>query len=265
MARIVVTDEAGAPATPAAGVTVLYCVGGVLYSLDSAGTPQSFLTTGVLTTLGDLLYQGAVPSRLAIGTPGQLLRVSSGNIPEWATVGASDVGAVAVSLFTTNGAIVYRNGTGSVTRLGTGAPKDVLTVDGGGIPSWAAPSPPPTVPWTAAIDFAPTSTPDNTPLVLADIGPFAGGTSVFELLVTGTRRDLSSSCAWKVLATVTNVGLGSVVLHDAVITPTDPLSPLVVGLSISGTGELRVTVTGEIATVVDWGIRGTLSYLPMGI
>ena len=43
------------------------------------------------------------------------------------------------------------------------------------------------------------------------------------------------------------------------------LASLVVGLSISGIGELRVTVTGEIATVVDWGIRGTLSYLPMGI
>ncbi len=264
MARIVVTDEAGAPATPAAGVTVLYCVGGVLYSLDSAGTPQSFLSTGVLTTLGDLLYQGAVPSRLAIGGAGQLLRVSAGNIPEWASVGASDVGAVATSLFTTNGDLVYRNGAGSVTRLGAGTPGDVLTVDGGGIPSWAPKSPPPTVPWTAAIDFAPTSTPDNTPLVLADIGPFAGGTSVFELLITGTRRDLSSTCAWKVLATVTNDGL-AVVLHDAVITPTDPLSPLAVGLSISGTGELRVTVTGEIATVVDWGIQGTLSYLPMGI
>ena len=42
------------------------------------------------------------------------------------------------------------------------------------------------------------------------------------------------------------------------------LASLLVGLSISGIGELRVTVTGEIATVVDWGIRGTLSYLQRG-
>lgn len=47
------------------------------------------------TTPGDLIYRGAsVDQRLAIGTPGQVLRVSAG-APAWGTLAASDVGAVA--------------------------------------------------------------------------------------------------------------------------------------------------------------------------
>ena len=46
------------------------------------------------TTQGDLIYRGAsADQRLAIGTTGQVLRVSGG-VPAWATLAASDVGAV---------------------------------------------------------------------------------------------------------------------------------------------------------------------------
>lgn len=263
MSRIVVTDEAGAPATPAAGVTVFYSVGGVLYTLDSSGVPRTFLTTAVLTTLGDLLYQGASPSRLPIGTPGQLLRVSAGNIPEWATVGASDVGAVAVSLFTTNGDLAYRDGAGAVVRLGAGAPGTVLTIDGGGIPAWAA-SAVPSVPWTALITEGLITTVDATPTaVVTEAEQAAAGGILFDFEVTALYRDLSAMYSWKVLATVRDDGAGTINLQDAVITPTDPGGPLAIGVSIVGT-DLVVTATGVIATTIDWFKSGSRKFHPQG-
>jgi hypothetical protein len=56
--------------------------------------PQGVPGTGleVLTTQGDLLYQGAsTGQRLAIGSTGQVLKVAGG-IPAWGAVSASDVG-----------------------------------------------------------------------------------------------------------------------------------------------------------------------------
>jgi len=60
--------------------------------LDISGTYWNVLTVGsetsVLTTLGDMVYYGgAGPTRLPVGTEGQVLRVSSTGIPEWRTLG----------------------------------------------------------------------------------------------------------------------------------------------------------------------------------
>ena len=60
--------------------------------LDTTGTYWNVLTIGnelsVLTTVGDMVYQGgAGPTRLPVGTEGQVLRVSSTGIPEWVTWG----------------------------------------------------------------------------------------------------------------------------------------------------------------------------------
>ena len=60
--------------------------------LDSTGTYWNLLTIGsetsVLTTVGDMVYYGgAGPTRLPVGTEGQVLRVSAEGIPEWATLG----------------------------------------------------------------------------------------------------------------------------------------------------------------------------------
>jgi hypothetical protein len=59
---------------------------------DATGTYWNVLTIGnelsVLTTVGDMVYQGgAGPTRLPVGTEGQVLRVSSTGIPEWVTWG----------------------------------------------------------------------------------------------------------------------------------------------------------------------------------
>lgn len=263
MATIVVTDEAGAPAIPAAGVTVFYSVGGVLYTLDSTGTPRTFLSTSVLTTQGDLLYWGVgVPARLGIGTPGQLLRASAGSLPEWATIGASDVGAVATSLFTTNGDMVYRTGAGAVARLPAGAPGTVLTIDGGGIPGWAASAA--SVPWTALVTEGLVTTVDATPTaVVTEAQQGAAGGILFDFEVTALYRDLSAMYSWKVLATVRDDGAGTLNLQDAVVTPTDPGGPLAIAPSISGT-DLIVTATGIGATTIDWYKSGTRKFFPQG-
>jgi hypothetical protein len=63
--------------------------------LDATGTYWNLVAAGsetsVLTTAGDLVYYGgAGPTRLPVGTEGQLLRVSSELIPEWVTWGNTD-------------------------------------------------------------------------------------------------------------------------------------------------------------------------------
>jgi hypothetical protein len=63
--------------------------------LDATGTYWNVLAVGsetsVLTTTGDMVYfGGAGPTRLPVGTEGQVLRVSSAGIPEWVTWGSID-------------------------------------------------------------------------------------------------------------------------------------------------------------------------------
>jgi hypothetical protein len=63
--------------------------------LDISGTYWNVLSIGnelsVLTTVGDLVYYGgAGPTRLPVGSEGQVLRVSAEGIPEWATLGNTD-------------------------------------------------------------------------------------------------------------------------------------------------------------------------------
>jgi hypothetical protein len=60
--------------------------------LDAIGTYWNLLTIGselsVLTTTGDMVYYGgAGPTRLPVGTEGQVLRVGSAGVPEWVTWG----------------------------------------------------------------------------------------------------------------------------------------------------------------------------------
>ena len=62
--------------------------------LDASGTYWNVVTVGsetsVLTTTGDMVYYGgAGPTRLPVGTEGQVLRVSAAGIPEWVTWGST--------------------------------------------------------------------------------------------------------------------------------------------------------------------------------
>ena len=61
-------------------------VNGVYWNVIAVGDE-----TSVLTTVGDMVYYGgAGPTRLPVGTEGQILRVSSTGIPEWVTWGSTD-------------------------------------------------------------------------------------------------------------------------------------------------------------------------------
>lgn len=268
MATIVLTEEGAPPSAPSAGRVTVYCTGGVLYTLANGGSPVRYLDAGVLTTLGDLLYQGASPTRLAIGTPNQLLRSSAGGVPEWATVSASDVGAVATSLLTTNGDLVYRDGAGAVARLPVGTAGQVLLVSAGTLPEWgAAPTTP--VPWTALIgEGGAVTTTDATPtVVVLENAQWQAGGVLYDFEVTALYRDLSAMYSWKVLATVIENGLGSVTLQDAVITPTNPGGPLAIVLSISiapVATNLLVTATGVGGATIDWYKSGTRKFHPQG-
>ena len=62
--------------------------------LDNTGTYWNVFSLGneldVLNTVGDIVYYGgAGPTRLPVGTEGQILRVSSTSIPEWVTWGST--------------------------------------------------------------------------------------------------------------------------------------------------------------------------------
>ena len=87
-------------------------------SADTDGTYWNTLASGAeesaLTTEGDILYQsGSGPSRLPIGTEGQVLSVSAGGLPEWKDFGTTpDVYYVAINgtnnAYPTNGGTLDR-------------------------------------------------------------------------------------------------------------------------------------------------------------
>lgn len=85
--------ESSAPSTPAAGLVYVYAKSdGLLYQKDDAGT-ETLVAGGAglsnpMTTAEDIIVGGAsgTPARLAVGTEGQVLSVSSGAVA-WAAAG----------------------------------------------------------------------------------------------------------------------------------------------------------------------------------
>lgn len=122
MAQILLTNGV-APATPGAGVTTIYTkTDGLLYSKDSAGVETSFGVTLPLATTsggtnitsyttGDILYASGANtlSKLPIGTNGQVLTVSAGNV-SWATGGGGGSGDVVGPASSTDNAVVRFDG-----------------------------------------------------------------------------------------------------------------------------------------------------------
>ena len=144
MATIVLTDEAGTPATPSAGTTTVYTSGGVLYVINPSGVATTPVLASSLTTDGDMLYRNGAGSvtRLPIGTPGQALvatTVGPDTLPVWTTLTAASVGALASSLFTADGDLLYRDGSSTPAALPIGTPGQALiatTVGPDTLPVW---------------------------------------------------------------------------------------------------------------------------------
>lgn len=161
MSKIVLTDEASAPAIPAAGTTIIYTAGGVLQVLNSGGTPAAPILPSIFMATGQLLYASApsTPTALTIGTAGQFLGVSGG-IPAWtnlftgtlpnalgpaAAAGASTEAArrdhVHALPVSAQGDIMYANSASTVTSLPIGVSGRFLRVNGGAnAPEWTTAS-----------------------------------------------------------------------------------------------------------------------------
>ena len=120
------------------------------------------------------------------------------------------------------------------------------------------------VPWTAVLAALMVTTTDDTPTTLLQAAPVGVGTTIYDFTVFCARRDLTLAYAWKGIAAVTSDGLGTTVLHDAVMVPTDPGAPVSVALSISS-GELLIEVTGALGDTYDWTVRGAVSYNAPGV
>jgi hypothetical protein len=120
------------------------------------------------------------------------------------------------------------------------------------------------VPWTAVLAAVTLTTLDDKPATLLQVAPLGAGTTTYDFTVFTALRDLSLAYAWKVLAVVTSDGVGTVLLHDVVVTPTDPGAPVSIALSLN-TGELLIAVTGAIGDTYDWTIRGAVSYNAPGV
>lgn len=85
--------------------------------------------TNPMTTAGDIIYGGAsgTPTRLGIGTAGQVLKVATGGTTlEWATDATGMTNPM-----TTAGDIIYGGASGTPTRLGLGTAGQVLKVNSG--------------------------------------------------------------------------------------------------------------------------------------
>lgn len=114
---------------------------------DANGIPKEYGYTGAawvrpegaltnpMTAAGDLIRGGTsgAPTRVPIGTAGQVLTVSGG-VPTW----AAPTGGM-TNPMTASGDLIYGGASGTPTRLAAGTNGYVLTL-AGGIPTWSAPS-----------------------------------------------------------------------------------------------------------------------------
>ena len=129
------TPNLGTPSavtlTNASGLPLSTGVTGTL-PITSGGTGQTtasaaFDALNPMTTLGDMIYEGAGPSatRLAIGTSGQVLTVSGG-IPSWSTPASGGVttisfGSTGLTPSTATSGAVSVAGTLAIANGGTGS------------------------------------------------------------------------------------------------------------------------------------------------
>jgi len=138
--KVVADADAKAAYAPLLGQVILQADTGKLYKCTNATGPvwaEVDAMTGVMTTEGDIIYQGAsAPARLAKGTAGQRLQMNAGaTAPEW----------VSPELTTKGDLLVYGS---ALSRLGVGSNGQVLTADSAqalGV-KWATPTAGGTVP-----------------------------------------------------------------------------------------------------------------------
>jgi hypothetical protein len=141
----VISDETGSGAlvfatSPTLVTPTLGAASATSLSLTTAldetdgGTGQSTYTTG------DILYSDAANSlaKLAVGSNGTIMRVSSSGIPEWSSLLDASFGGTGIFSYSA-GDIVYADTTSSLATVNIGSSGNVLT-SSGSAPQWSAPS-----------------------------------------------------------------------------------------------------------------------------
>jgi hypothetical protein len=115
------------------GALAIRTLGNAIDTTMATMTPKS-----TVTTKGDLIVATAAstPSRLGVGTNGQVLKANSATATglEWGTDSAGMTNPM-----TTTGDTIYSSSGSTPARLGIGTTGQVLTV-ASGIPSWATPA-----------------------------------------------------------------------------------------------------------------------------
>lgn len=114
-----------------------------------------------------------------------------------------------------------------------------------------------TMPWTTPIAPDDGQTTDATTTTIATIATTTNKGHALDLVVSAAQSDRSASVAFKVLASVTNVA-GVCTVRSQVTTASDGgASTWTVVVDVSGTN-IRVRVTGALATTIDWVVAGTM-------
>lgn len=131
IAPIASPNFTGIPVAPTPGANISTT------QIPTTAWVNTYFMTNPLTTTGDIIIStsGATPSRLGIGSSGQVLTVSGG-VPVWSTPSSGFTNPM-----TTQNDIIYGGSSGAATRLAIGAAGQVLTSNGASTPpSWQTPS-----------------------------------------------------------------------------------------------------------------------------
>ena len=233
----------GSDATPAfnladaTGLPLTTGVSGIL-PIANGGTNISSYTTG------DILYasSGTALAKLAIGTSGQILAVSSGGIVEWINNDEGDITSVAN---TTNGGLTVTNGTG---------PDVTLTLNLNDLSAAAVDVAADSI---AIIDANDSNT--SRKETIADLATAMAGTGITATNGVLSANDTTSSLYTNITGdvSITAAGVSSVnsVQANSVALGTDTTGNYVATLG-SGTGVTIGSNTGEGSTptiAVDYG------------
>ena len=183
-------------------------------------------------------------------TSGQALAWNSGT-SRWEPTSAS-----AITVTTTRGDLIVR-GASADQRLAVGASGRYLRSDGTD-PGWSTiPASDVTgLPWSDRIAPATVQTTDATTTTLKEYATTTNKGHTLDLLVSAAQSDRSAGVAFKILAHVSNAA-GVCTVRSQVTTPSDGASTWTAVVDVSGT-DIRVRVTGALATTIDWCVAGAL-------